>query len=210
MQETPHLDERSALYSAIARIQPLTVEAKIAMDPLLRRRIADPGTLLLRAGQPSRHVLFLYQGLMREYYVDREGRETTRRFCTEGEFSGSLADMLTGAPAAVSIEAMDRCVVLEAEWKRFDALSELHPSVMKLQRRFAELLYIRKMKREFEMLTLPARERFREFVRENPSLDARLPKHVVASYLGITPVHLSRIRAAEKRRQSQATRTGRK
>ena len=210
MQDPPYPAERSALYSAIERIQPLTVDAKAAIDPLLRRRTAEAATLLLRAGRPSTHVLFLYQGLMREYYSDSEGTETTRRFCAEGDFSGSLADMLTGGPAAVSIEAMDRCIIVEAEWNRFDALSECHPSIMKLQRRFAEILYIRKMRREFEMLTLSAVERLREFVRENPKLDARLPKHVVASYLGITPVHLSRIRAALKRQQSQATRKGRK
>jgi hypothetical protein len=65
---------------------------------------------------------------------------------------------------------------------------------LRLARRFVESLYLRKMKREFEMLTLPAKDRYQRFVTESPALDARLPRHLVASYLGITAVHLSRLR----------------
>lgn len=120
------------------------------------------------------HVFFVGRGLLREYYLDSAGREATRRFCKDGEFSGSLADLLVRGAAAVSIEALEPSEIVAFDWESIDRLSEQHPSLMKLLRRFAEALCIRKMRREFEMLTLPAVQRYRRFVREEPGLDARL------------------------------------
>ncbi len=170
----------------------------------------DSGQHLLRVGEAATHIVFLRRGLLREYYLDGAGDEATRRFCEAGEFSGSLADLLAGGPAAVSIEVLDRSEIIELDWARVDALAEQHPSLMKLMRRFAEVLYVRKMRREFEMLTLPAAQRYRAFTQQHPALDARLPRHMVASYLGITAVHLSRIGAAERPSRSPAARTGKK
>ncbi len=142
--------------------------------------------------------IFIQSGLLREYYVTRNGKEATRRFCGVGEFSGSLADLLSQMPAGVFIETLEPCQTLELDWSAVNDLSFAHPSLMLLMRRFAEGLYVRKMRREFEMLTLSAAERYARFAQTATTLEARLPRHMVASYLGITPVHLSRIVGAEK------------
>jgi CRP-like cAMP-binding protein len=162
-----------------------------------------PGQHLLRAGNHALDVFFIRDGLVREYYVDQAGHEATRRFCLAGEFSGSLADLLTTKPAAVSIEALEPTRLCRLSWARLDLLSERSPDLMRVLRRIAEGLYLRKAAREFEMLTLPAVTRYRRFVGEYPMLAARLPRHLIASYLGITPVHLSRI-AGERSRRSPA------
>ncbi len=135
---------------------------------------------------------------MREFYLDREGKQATRRFCVAGELSGSLADLLSQTPAAISIETLADCQILEFDWRAADALTHQHPSLMLLMRRFAEGLYRHKMQREFEMLTLSALERYQRFAQSAPELNAQLPRHMVASYLGMTPVHLSRIAAGDK------------
>ena len=157
---------------------------------IVRRQIAR-GQHLLRAGQRASHAFFVGSGVLREYYVNREGVEATRRFCQAGELSGSLADLLSEGPALCSIEALEPGEVLSVEWARCDALSRTSPAWMMLLRRIAEGLYLRKIEREFDMLTLPAAARYRRFAESFPSLDARLPRTLVASYLGITPVHRS-------------------
>ncbi len=162
------------------------------------------GDHLLRVGEQATRIFFLSSGLLREYYIDKAGRESTRRFCAENEFSGSLTDLISGGKSMTSIQAIDDGEVWVIPWRKIDALSEREPQVMKLLRRFAETLYVRKTKREFEMLTLPAAERYQRFLLEHPSLDKRLSRNMVASYLGITPVHLSRICSAEKLSQSPA------
>ena len=194
MQDAPFPDLRDA----IARISPLSSEAVDAVVHLVVERSARPAMQLLRAGDVARSVFFVRSGLLREYYVDRNGREATRRFCGALEFSGSLADLLAQKPAAASIEILAPCELLEFSWATLDALTHHHPTLMLLMRRMAEGLYVQKMHREFEMLTLPAVERYQRFVQSAPTLHAKLPRHMVASYLGITPVHLSRISAGGK------------
>ena len=186
------------LHQALQRICPLTPEAWTALAALAKPRPMQAGQHLLRAGTKATNIFFLNSGLLREYYVDGNGQEATRRFCGVGEFSGSLADLLSKGPAEVSIEVLADGGILEMEWSAVDALSLQHGSLMQLMRRFAEGLYIQKMHREFEMLTLPAAQRYQRFADSYPALNAQLPRHMVASYLGITPVHLSRIGAAQK------------
>jgi CRP-like cAMP-binding protein len=183
----------AGLRAALERIHPLTASAWTQIEALLLARTVSAGEHLLRAGEHACSIFFVRSGLLREYYLDEAGRESTRRFCEEGEFSGSLADLLAGGASMVCIEALTVCELWEVDWPAFDALTDAHPCLMKLMRRFAEALYVRKMTREFEMLTLPALERYRRFARDFARLDARLPRHMVASYLGITPIHLSRI-----------------
>jgi len=198
-----------ALARVLDQISLLTGAARAAIMALAVTRRLAPGQHLLRAGETATQVMFVAEGLLREYYIDGAGRESTRRFCQPGEFSGSLADLLAGGPSAVSIEALETTRIIDIEWARLDALAETHPCLMKLMRRFAEGLYVRKMRREFEMLTMPAAQRYARFVRDEPGLNARLPRHMVASYLGITQVHLSRLGAAERLPRSPAMR-GRK
>jgi CRP-like cAMP-binding protein len=188
-----------ALRQALERISPLSTPAWAGIAAVASQRQVAMGDLLLRTGQPAQHILYVHQGLLREYYLGADGAESTRRFCSAGEFSGSLADLLARGPAAVNIEALATAQLVCVPWAAVDALAEDHPSLMKLLRRFAELLYVRKMRREFEMLTLPAAQRLRNFALEHPGLHAQLPRHLVASYLGITPVHLSRLAGARKR-----------
>lgn len=189
------------LREALHRLNPLAEEAWLALASLGSVRAARAGEHLLRAGERAHRVFYVGSGLIREYYIDTAGHEATRRFCGAGDFSGSLSDLLGGGPAAVFIQALDDCDLVEMDWASVDALSERHPSLMKLMRRLAEALYVRKMRREFEMLTLPASERYRQFAQQEPALVEWLPRHMVASYLGITAVHLSRIAVHQKSRR---------
>lgn len=199
----------AALRRALERLQPLSEPAWADLLALATARRVDAGTHLLVAGEQSLQVLFIVRGLLREYYVDAQGREFTRRFGGSGDFSGSLADLLAGGAAEVSIQAMQASQLVLLPWAQVDALADQHACLTKLLRRFAEQLYLRKMRREFELLALPAAQRLLQLQREEPGLDGPVPDHLLASYLGITPVHLSRLRSAARSAQSPAARRGR-
>jgi CRP-like cAMP-binding protein len=194
------------LRQALEALSPLADADWALVQPRIASRHVAAGQYLLRAGEIATQTFFVRQGLLREYYSDRDGAEATRRFCVAGEFSGSLADLLSGRPAQCSIETLEPSEVWSMGWRDIDAASMQSPAWMLLLRRFAERLYLRKTDREFEMLTLPAAERYRRFVEAFPELEKRLPRVHVASYLGITPVHLSRIRGRGKSRRSAAAR----
>ena len=185
------------LRHALQQLAPLSNAAWAALPPLLATRRLQVGEMVLRAGDIATRVFFVRQGLLREFYIDQDGNTATRRFCQAGEFSGSLADLLTGSPAMTSIEALEASEVWHMAWQDFQALTRENTEWLLLARRLAETLYLRKSQREFEMLTQRAAQRYAAFRAEFPALEARLPRQLVASYLGITPVHLSRLRAGD-------------
>ena len=210
MVSTGTESDLQALHQTLQTITPLDDADFAPIRPLLQRREARAGEHLLRSGERARSIYFVRHGLLREYYVDAEGRSTTRRFCAENEFSGSLADLLTGGPAMVSIEALEPAFLLHLPWAEFDSLTRTHAAWQMVARRLAEGLYMHKMQREFEMLTLSAAERHARFVERHAALLARLPQHLVASYLGMTPVHLSRLRRASTPPPATAATPGKK
>jgi CRP-like cAMP-binding protein len=157
-------------------------------------RTLQEGEHLLRAGELAKELAFIERGLVREYYVSLDGDEHVRSFCLEGTFTGSLYDLLSGAPAVVNIEALEPTTLLVADWAGFQARCEREPLWHVAARRNAEALYCRKAIREHQMLALTAKERFLALLRDMPQLERRVAGRHLASYLGITPEHLSRIR----------------
>ncbi len=159
-------------------------------------RALKAGEHLLEAGERATELAFIEQGLVREYYVSPAGDEHVRTFCAEGSFTGSLYDLLSSAPAITNIEALEPTRLLVADWASFQARCEREPSWHVAGRRIAEALYAKKVVREHQMLALTARERLEALRRALPQLERRVKARHVASYLGITPEHLSRIRRA--------------
>jgi CRP-like cAMP-binding protein len=149
---------------------------------------------LLRGGEKATSCYWIESGLVREYYVGEDGTEHTRRFVQAGELTGSLLDLLSGRPAVTFVQALEPTRTLRFEYARFDALCDQQPELQRVARRFTELLYVIKAQREHDLLALSARERLERWQRDHSALDARLSRRHVASYLGVTPEHLSRLR----------------
>jgi CRP-like cAMP-binding protein len=196
----------SALSTALRKLAPVD-------DASLARALADfsprvlkPGEHLLRAGDLARVLAFVEHGLVREYYVSPNGDEHVRSFVSEGMFTGSLSDLLSGKPALVNIEALEPTRLHVCSWVAHQARCEREPAWHVAGRRQAEWLYCKKAVREYQMLAFTARERFEAFRREYPELEPRVGGRHLASYLGITPEHLSRIRGPSGRTPARRSR----
>lgn len=157
-------------------------------------RSFDADGWLLRGGETATSCFWIESGLAREYYVGEDGTEHTRRFMQAGELTGSLLDLLSGGPAVTFIQALEPTRTLCFEYARFVAMCDRHADLQRIARRFTEALYVIKARREYELLALSARERLERWQREHPALDARVSRRHLASYLGVTPEHLSRLR----------------
>jgi CRP-like cAMP-binding protein len=191
-QATPK-DTRE-LVAAIRSLAPVSDRAFAAWLELVEPRTFPRGGWLLRAGERAEWVHFVVEGLVRELYISEAGDEHTRVFLAEGQLTGSLLDLLSGESAVTWIQALEPTRTLTFRHDAFDALCESFPELHRVARSAAERLAVRKVRREHEMLALPAATRHERWLRESGPLDARVTRRHLASYLGVTPEHLSRLR----------------
>ncbi|WP_458120712.1 Crp/Fnr family transcriptional regulator [Paenibacillus sp. Z6-24] len=151
------------------------------------------GQRLIEAGQPVDFAHFCVQGLFRLYYILEDGREYTAGFTMEQDYATSYAAMITGQPSAYTIEALEAAVVIEIPYQLLEQLMHNSHGWERFVRVSVERLYIRKEERERELLYASARERYDACLRKYPGLEKRVPQYHIASYIGVSPVSLSRL-----------------
>jgi CRP-like cAMP-binding protein len=184
-----------SLFATLTRFGELPRKAVSAVTALLRPAAFRKEDWLLRGSEQATLCHFIVRGLVRELYIDPDGGEHTRSFVAEGGLTGSLVDLISGEPAITWIQALEPTDTLAFVYADFRKLCDLHPSLERLARLHAEELYVRKVHREHELLALPAQARYQRWIHGSHNIDARVRRRDLASYLGITAEHLSRLRS---------------
>ena len=164
------------------------------LAPHLTVKRLTRGSHLLRAGEPARSAAFVVRGAMREYYVADDGSEHNKAFALAPDFTGSYADLLRGERSSVSIQALSDALLVLVPFERLVTLSEADPVWMAVRCAAAEALLLRKVEREKILLSASPEQRYRLLTAQWPELERKVAQRHIASYLGITPVTLSRIR----------------
>jgi CRP-like cAMP-binding protein len=182
-----------ALVRYVDGIHPLTRDTWTAMLPLFRTVRVAKGAHIAVSGRIATSLGLLEAGWVRAYYVSADGTEYSKYLFHAPALVGDYASLLTGEPVRTPQQALSDCIVHLADWSRVHALYDRHRDLERLARRFAELLYLENERREIELVTLPAAERFRLLIERHPTILRELPKFQIASHLGITPTQLSRI-----------------
>lgn len=152
------------------------------------------GTILLREGEKQQQTYFVEKGLLRQYAVDNRGKEHILQFAPEGWFMSDRESEFFDKPSSYFIESIEdtTAVLMDKSFIENLALSNstflrfnnhlLHNHIYHLQRRIMQLL------------SFTAEARYLDFVKIYPGILSRVPQAMVASYLGITPESLSRVR----------------
>ena len=172
----------------------LTPEETIYFTSILKPRALRKRQYLLQAGDVSRHECFVNKGCLRTYLVDDKGQEHNVQFAIEDWWIGDMYSFLSGLPALYNIEAIEDSELLLIEKNKLD---KLYTEIPKFDRFFRILLqnaFVNMQKRISENMSLTAEERYTSFVQRYPKFEQRLSLKQIASYLGITPESLSRIR----------------
>jgi len=138
---------------------------------------------------------FLLNGVVRAFYRNNNGIEYNKTFFTDNEFFGAYAALVTKQTNHINIQALTDCRILTAHYSQITELFRPYRNIETLARLIAEQFYIEKEKREIELVLLQADERYRLFKEAYPNIENLIPQYHIASYLGITPTQLSRIRA---------------
>lgn len=142
---------------------------------------------------PSK-LAFNVKGLFRYYYIDNDCNEFTKGFFPENTFISSYSAMIQNRTSFFTIEALEDSSLLVFNYSDFMQLVNKHDSLKLFLIKMLEMGYCHKEAREREFLLFDAKTRYKLFLKNFPGLEKRIKQHLIASYLGITPVALSRIR----------------
>lgn len=164
------------------------------LNPLLELRSYGAGDYLVRAGEPALYLIWLFSGACREFYVTHEGNEYNKAFVVAGQVAGSLYDLKRQTNSTAYIEFLQPSTGAVMLFTDFMGLVEADQSIRSIYYRMVEQLFLKKCKREHDLLTLNATERYLSFCHQYPGIDQVVPLYHIASYLGISPEALSRIR----------------
>jgi len=149
--------------------------------------------LLLSEGDICKHSYFVSKGCLR-YFYSVDGHEHTGQFFFENNWYTDLESFLTGKPSRQNIEALEPTQIITISKDSLESLYTLNPKFERFGRLMTERAFIG-IKQRTEMLTnQSAEERYLNLIRERPKVIERIPQHYIASYIGIQPQSLSRIR----------------
>lgn len=152
------------------------------------------GEILLREGEISGDRYFVEKGLLRMYSIDKTGKEHVIQFAPEGWIISDSTSQLLNEKSRFFIEAVEDSEIVIMADNFFFKLAELYPQVAKKN----ETLMFNHIKnlqnRVNALISTTAEERYMDFIKKYPSIMLRVPQWMVASYLGITPESLSRVR----------------
>lgn len=182
------------LISNIERFIKLTDEEKYMILSIMQSKKIRKRQYLIQEGDTSRHSAFVLKGCMRSYFVDTNGFEHILQFAIEDWWITDLMSTITGKPARLNVDALEDSEVLLLPREDQLDLFEKCPKFEKYFRIITENGMISSQQRLLDNLSLPAIDRYNNFVQKYPLFVQRIPQTQIAAYLGITPEFLSKIR----------------
>ena len=157
------------------------------------KKSIEKKTCLLKAGTTAKEVYFILSGCLRLFY-EKEGEDISAYFFTEKMFAGAYDSFISQKPSRHSIETLEDCQVLAISYKAFQELFIEFPKMNEFVRKVLEERFISLHELYTSQILDSPEERYLNLQRERPELLNRIPQHQIATFLGITPVSLSRIR----------------
>lgn len=150
---------------------------------------------ILQNGEVAKYESFIVKGCTRTYEVDDKGQEHIIQFGLETWWVGNMYSFLTGQPGKLNIDCLEDCELLQITKADLETLYNKLPKMERFYRLLIQKAYVASLDRINSNLSKPAAERYQEFIDRYPHIEQRVPNHMIASYLGITPQSLSRIRS---------------
>lgn len=184
----------NAMIELLTKLAPLGQKEQEALAEICSEKSLKKGTQLLEPGEISRKLYFILKGLGRVYYI-RDGNDTTDYFAMDMNFLGGIPSYFTGEPSHKGIELLEDTMLIEIYNHEFEKLCGEYHQIEHCGRKLAIMAFI-ECQTEIESIRfLSARERYYEFEKKFPGIISRAPLRHIASYLGMTQVSVSRIRA---------------
>ena len=190
----------SVLQAYLEARETFTEEELAFVRTMFRPMTLRAGEFLQRAGRPATHAAFVVSGCVRTYTIDAKGKEHVVKFAPETWWVADNLSLSTGAPSAYFIDAIEDSELLLIDPTSHEAIVEKVPGYAAAFRRGLQRHAAAKDQRIVSSLSASAQERYLQFLNTYPSLVTRVPQWMLASYLGVSPETVSRIRRKLARR----------
>lgn len=186
----------TSFLSFVKGITPLSDKAETALLSVLRRYEFPKGHNLLRPGAVCHYFYFIEKGLTRTYYI-KDGKDVTDWISAENSIAVSIISFLTRQPDRRGIELLEDAILYAISHTDLEDLYRQYHDIDRLGRLLLSQGIIQLQQRFDDLHFATAQQRYHQLISQNPSLVARVPLGIIASYLGITQETLSRIRAQQ-------------
>jgi CRP-like cAMP-binding protein len=181
------------LYNYTSQIVSFTEDEKQILESAFSFREVPKKFKLTVEGKIARELYFINKGLIRLYYT-KDGEEITGFIFREGLFASSYDSFLRQTPGIQTLETIEDCELLVINTEGLQKLYDDLPKMNILARKVAEQRFINAQLILSSYILDSPEERYRRFEEQHGDLLLRTPHHMIASFLGITPVSMSRIR----------------
>jgi len=152
----------------------------------------------IKAGDHCQHLCYILEGLVRVYYIDQAGNEVNQHFYQAHEMIAPLDALIGQAPCQYYVQALEPTRLMQANYHQLSASGENNTQWLRIEIKVLQTLFIKNARREARLLLGNGEQRYRWFCKEYPQLLERITQYHIASFLGITPVSLSRLRKKNK------------
>lgn len=184
----------AVLFDHIERKVSLTPEDKLNIQAFFFSKTLRKRQYLLQAGDSCNCLAFIARGLLRTYNIDVKGNEHMSVFGWEGWWLSDFNSFLTGVPAIYNIDAIENSELLLLSREDYEALTLKVPVMDRFFRILFQNSIVTKERRLTSSISHTAKEKYLDFIASNPKISQRIPQHLIASYLGIAPETISRIK----------------
>ncbi len=153
------------------------------------------GEIIARRGDYFPYTLAIRKGIIRTYFLNPEGEEKTVRIAKEGDFAACAESFIRDKPSKEFIQAVEECKVILVDTKRIKSLTKENIRLLRLWNDALMDAFLEAINRIEFFVILSPQERYNYLLKESPDLLNRVPQKYLASYIGVSPVSLSRIRS---------------
>jgi CRP-like cAMP-binding protein len=183
-----------ALKTYFDKFVKLSEEEWFDFQSCLTKEVLNRKDQILKQNEKCNFIAFIQEGAFR-FYTVKEGEEKITAFFFTSDFVTNYRSFLTGKPSEHFIEALQDAVIYKIHLQQLQKLYDKHKTIERLGRLIAENLYLIVANRLDSFMFESPKERYNELVKRNSKLLSEIPQYMIASYLGVKPETLSRIRA---------------
>lgn len=173
---------------------PITEEEKLQIKRYLIPKKLRKKQYLLQEGDVCRQLAFIEKGTLKSYSIDEKGNERIIQFGVEGWVIADLNSFETGEPATYNIDAIDDSELILITKTSHKELLQKFPKYETFTRLNITGGYVAMQKRLTSIISASLEDRYTGFIDAYPDIAQRVPQHMIASYMGLTPETLSRLR----------------